>query len=76
MTLPKNRSSSVKRVPRRTPSGRISVHYKREKPSAAHCAICKAVLGGTSWIESRPPSPRITRAFLSRPPMRVNVRSR
>lgn len=36
----------MKKVKKRSPSGRVSVHVKREKPSIAKCANCKSLLHG------------------------------
>ena len=46
MTLRKNRSKSVKRVFRRTPSGRVSTLFKAGKHKPARCRLCGALLGG------------------------------
>ena len=40
------RSRSLRKVKRRLPGGRTVIHYKKEKPKAAHCARCDAVLKG------------------------------
>ena len=40
------RSRSLRKVKIRLPGGRTVIHYKREKPKAAHCARCNAVLKG------------------------------
>lgn len=45
MTRRALRSRSLKRKKVRTTS-KVSVHYKKAKPSAAHCAKCGAVLKG------------------------------
>ncbi len=46
MPQPKNRSRSVRRLSRVTPSGRNVVHYRRREGKLPHCAICKAELNG------------------------------
>jgi large subunit ribosomal protein L34e len=46
------RSRSFRRVFRKVPGGRTSLHYKQRKPKSAHCADCRAVLKGT--IRERP----------------------
>ena len=46
MPVPRLRSRSLRKVFRKVPGGRVSVHYKRKKPSAAKCSNCKAVLKG------------------------------
>jgi large subunit ribosomal protein L34e len=44
----KNRSTSMKKIKRRVPSGESREYYERRKKGAkkAHCAICKAKLLG------------------------------
>ncbi len=61
MTLPKNRSRSMRRIKKTTPSGKNVVHYKRrQKYNEHHCAICKAKLQavnskpGTSASSKKP----------------------
>jgi large subunit ribosomal protein L34e len=44
MTATRHRSSSAKRVSRRTPGGRVAAHYKRKIPGAARCGLCGATL--------------------------------
>jgi len=46
MPLPKNRRRSVKKVYRRTPTGRTAIHYKRAKKAWIRCRLCNAILGG------------------------------
>ena len=41
-----NRSSSVRRLDRVTPSNRHVIHYERKPGRKPHCAICKAELNG------------------------------
>lgn len=36
----------IKRIKRRTPSGRIVIRFKKKKPKRAKCAICKKPLHG------------------------------
>ncbi|MCD6549661.1 50S ribosomal protein L34e [Candidatus Micrarchaeota archaeon] len=48
MPLPRNRSRSKRRIFKRTPGGRTTIHYKRrEKGKVHYCAICHAKLQGT-----------------------------
>jgi len=46
MTSPKNRSTSIRKVKRRVPSGKSREYYIRRKTGGASCAICKAKLLG------------------------------
>ncbi len=46
MPARKHRSTSVRRVQRRVPGGRIVQHYCRQKPKQAHCAGCGKPLAG------------------------------
>ncbi|AIJ06085.1 50S ribosomal protein L34e [Methanocaldococcus sp. 16A] len=46
MPAPRYRSRSYRRIYRRTPGGRIVIHYKRRKPNKAKCAVCGAELHG------------------------------
>ncbi len=46
MVRPSLRTRSKKRVKVRTPGGRLALHFKREKPGYAKCAICGAKLNG------------------------------
>lgn len=46
MPRPMYRSRSYRRVVRRTPGGRIAIHYEKRRPSKAKCAICGAELHG------------------------------
>lgn len=46
MPRPGLRTRSKKRVMVRTPGGNTVVHYRREKPGAAKCALCGSPLGG------------------------------
>ncbi len=46
MVRPALRSRSLRRVYRRTPGGRVVIHFEKRKPGPAKCAICGAVLNG------------------------------
>jgi len=46
MPRPALRSRSLRRVFRRTPSGRTVIHYERKRNSPAKCALCKMELNG------------------------------
>ena len=39
---------SLRQIFVKTPGGKTVVHYKRKKPSKAHCAECGAVLSGVA----------------------------
>ena len=46
MPAPSKRSRSFRRVYRKVPGGKTSLHYKKKKPGKAKCGRCKAVLKG------------------------------
>lgn len=46
MPAPRLRSRSFRRVHKKLPGGRTTVHYERKKPKAAKCGGCGAVLKG------------------------------
>lgn len=46
MPAPRLRSRSLRKVFRKVPGGRVSVHYKKRKPQAAKCGNCGSVLKG------------------------------
>lgn len=46
MPIPSKRSRSLRRIYVKTPGGSTVIHYKEEKPKAAHCGKCGAVLKG------------------------------
>ena len=46
MPAPRLRSRSLRKLFRKVPGGRTSIHFKKQKPKAAHCASCRAVLKG------------------------------
>ena len=46
MPAPRLRSRSLRKIFRKTPGGRVTVHYKRRKPKSARCGNCGAVLKG------------------------------
>ena len=52
MPAPSKRSRSFRRVHRKVPGGKTSLHYKKKKPSKAKCGRCKAVLKGV--VRERP----------------------
>ena len=45
---PSKRSRSVKRVAKRTPGGRLVIHFKKKRAGYAKCAICKRELHGVA----------------------------
>ena len=48
MPKPMQRSRSMRRLDRVTPTGRHVVHYTRRKNSMPHCSICEKELSGIS----------------------------
>tara|TARA_Y100000310_G_C20302935_1_gene632679 strand:- start:197 stop:469 length:273 start_codon:yes stop_codon:yes gene_type:complete len=42
----KHKSRSLRRVHVKTPGGVNKIHYKKRKPSIAHCKVCKKDLKG------------------------------
>ena len=42
------RSRSLRRVKVRTPGSRVVTHFRKKKPSAAHCGGCGDVLKGVA----------------------------
>ena len=46
MPAPRLRSRSLRKVFRKVPGGRVSIHYKKRKPKSAKCGSCGAVLKG------------------------------
>ena len=46
MPAPRLRSRSLRKVFRKVPGGRTSLHYKKQKPQPAKCGNCGAVLKG------------------------------
>ncbi|EHP69404.1 MAG: 50S ribosomal protein L34e [Metallosphaera yellowstonensis] len=50
---PFQRSTSLRKLYRRTPSGKISVIFYRRKDSVAKCSICKRPLRGSMDSSSR-----------------------
>lgn len=46
MPQPRLRSRSLRKVFRKVPGGRVSIHYKKRKPKSAKCGNCGAVLKG------------------------------
>ena len=41
-----HKSRTFRRVPKKTPGGRVVLHHVLRKPKAAHCAKCKDALKG------------------------------
>lgn len=48
MPAPNKRSRSFRRVHRKVPGGKTSLHYKKKKPGKAKCGRCKGVLKGVA----------------------------
>ncbi|MBN2421409.1 50S ribosomal protein L34e [Candidatus Woesearchaeota archaeon] len=48
----RQKSRSLRRLERRTPKGRVVVHYIQKNPSKARCAGCGKVLHGVSRTHS------------------------
>ena len=46
MSAGRYKSRSLRRVAKKTPGGRVVVHYLKRKPKAARCANCGAILKG------------------------------
>ena len=46
MPAPRLRSRSLRKVFRKVPGGRVSLHHKKKKPKAAKCGNCGASLKG------------------------------
>ncbi|MDI6737867.1 MAG: 50S ribosomal protein L34e [Nanoarchaeota archaeon] len=46
MPAPRYRSRTFRRVFVKTPGGKTVMHYRKRKPSKAHCAGCGALLHG------------------------------
>ena len=46
MPAPRLRSRSLRKIFRKVPGGRTSLHFKRKKPKGAKCGNCGAVLKG------------------------------
>ncbi len=46
------KSKSLRKVYRKTPGSRVTVHYKKRKPKKAKCANCGALLSGV--LRERP----------------------
>ncbi len=46
MVTGRQKSRSMRRVFRKTPGGKVVLHYERRKPKAAKCGSCGAVLKG------------------------------
>ena len=52
MPQPRKRSRTLRRVKRKLPGNRVTVHYKLRKPKAHKCGACGRVLPGT--VRERP----------------------
>ena len=50
MPKPSLRSRSLRRVFRKVPGNRVSLHYKKKKPKSARCGSCGAVLKGVPRV--------------------------
>lgn len=46
MTKPRYRSRTFRRVYVKLPGNRVTIHYKKRKPSKAHCGNCGKPLSG------------------------------
>lgn len=58
MPLPKNRSTSVRKLVRRTPKGGATARYVRRIKGKAHaCALCAGRLQAVSSVRSSPTRP-------------------
>jgi len=59
MTMPKNRSRSVRKIKHRLPSGANAIRYVRRKKGKKHsCATCGALLQATHSTSALKPSAR------------------
>lgn len=52
MVRPGKRTRSNKRVTKRTPGGRVTIHYRAEKAGVTRCATCGKPLVGTPRIST------------------------
>ena len=46
MPTPRRRSRSLRRVYKKLPGGRLTIHYRKRKPKNAKCANCDRLLAG------------------------------
>ena len=46
MPAPRLRSTSVRKVAKKLPGGRTTIHFSKRKPKAAVCGSCGAILKG------------------------------
>ncbi|MEK6983311.1 MAG: 50S ribosomal protein L34e [Nanoarchaeota archaeon] len=46
MPAPRLRSRSLRKLFRKVPGGRVSIHYKKKKPKTAKCGNCGTILKG------------------------------
>ena len=47
MVAPRLRSNTLREVKKKTPGGKVTVHYEPKKPSKSKCAACGRPLHGT-----------------------------
>jgi ribosomal protein L34E len=60
MPVPKNRSSSVRKIFRKTQKGKVSIRYRRKKKEGTHhCAVCGAILQGVTTARGLARSERV-----------------
>jgi large subunit ribosomal protein L34e len=48
MPTGRQKSRSLRRVYRKTPGGKVVLHYRKRKPKLARCGSCGAVLKGVA----------------------------
>lgn len=48
MPTGRHKSRTLRRIFTKTPGSKVVVHYKKRKPSKAHCAECGKVLPGVA----------------------------
>ena len=46
MPAQRHRSRSIRKVKKKLPGGRLTVHYRRRKPAKAKCSACGKQLAG------------------------------
>ena len=46
MPTPQQRSRTIRKIFKKLPGGRLTLHYERKKPKSAHCTQCGNVLAG------------------------------
>ncbi|MCE4617767.1 MAG: 50S ribosomal protein L34e [Desulfurococcales archaeon] len=52
MPRPSQRSGSLRKIRKRTPGGRLVIHYERRKPGVARCTLCGRPLNGVPRLRS------------------------